>query len=391
MRIALISPLYEAVPPKAYGGTERVVANLAEALTAKGHQVTVYANGESRVNADLVVCRDRSLLTDTRLTEAVADHLLMLDRVRADAGRFDILHFHTEFLHFPMFEAIAEKTVTTCHSRLDHVGLMPFFRRYHRFPLVSVSNAQRRPLPDANWLATIPHGNPPDLFRLLPGNDGTASKGYLCFLGRIAPDKGVDTAIAIARRAGLRLKIAARINSFDMPYWEQSIKPQVDGHQIDYVGEIGDDEKTAFLNQAGALLFPIRWPEPFGLVMIEAMACGTPVIAYPCGSVREVIEDGVTGRIVETVDDAVAVAPDVMRLDRARIRRRFEDRFTSDRMAEDYLSVYRRMGAPRVSLRTHKEVLQRLADDRTRNGLPQRPLSPPAPGEVPRTIRHDGK
>lgn len=386
---AYFTPLRGGPPPKAYGGTERVVANLAEALTAKGHQVTVYANGKSRVNADLVVCRDLSLLTDTRLTEAIADHLLMLDRVKRDASRFDILHFHTEFLHFPMFEAIAEKTLTNCHSRLDHVGLLPFFRRYQRFPLVSISNAQRRPLPGANWTATIPHGNPPDLFRLLPHNNRSARKDYLGFLGRIAPDKGIDNAIAIARGAGLRLKIAARINSFDMPYWEQSVKPQLDGHQIEYVGEIGDDEKTAFLNQAAALLFPIRWPEPFGLVMIEAMACGTPVIAYPFGSVREVIEDGVTGRIVETLDEAVAAVPEVTRLDRTRIRQRFEDRFTSDRMAEDYLSVYRRLGAPRVSVRTHKEVLQRLADDRAQNGLPQKPLSPSALKEVPQTIRHE--
>jgi glycosyltransferase involved in cell wall biosynthesis len=391
MRIALISPLYEAVPPKAYGGTERVVANLAEALTAKGHQVTVYANAESRVNADLVVCRDRSILTDDRLTEATADHLLMLDRVKKEAGRFDILHFHTEYLHFPIFEALAEKTVTTCHSRLDRVGLSPLFRRYHRFPLVSISESQRRPLPDANWIATIPHGNPPDLYRILPGNNGSERRDYIGFLGRIAPDKGIDTAIAIARGAGLRLKIAARINSFDMPYWEQSVKPQVDGHQIEYVGEIGDHEKTAFLNGAAALLFPIRWPEPFGLVMIEAMACGTPVIAYPCGSVREVIEDGVTGRIVESLDEAVAAVPEVMYLDRTRIRQRFENRFTSDRMADDYLSVYRRLGAPRVSVRTHKEVLQRLTGDRVRNGLPRKPLSPSALKEVPQTIRHDRK
>jgi glycosyltransferase involved in cell wall biosynthesis len=270
------------------------------------------------------------------------------------ADRFDILHFHTEFLHFPMFEDLAARTVTTCHSRMDHVGLPGFFRRYRGFPLVSISDAQRRPLPDAAWVATVPHGYPLDLFRQHPGAKGGGDGGYLAFLGRIAPDKGIDTAIEIARRAGLRLKIAARINSFDRPYWEQAIEPQVDGHQIEYVGEIRDGQKNDFLNGARALVFPIRWPEPFGLVMIEAMACGTPVIATPCGSVPEVVEDGVTGRIVSTVEEAVDAAGDIGRLDRDAIRRRFEERFSSERMANAYLEIYRglRKSAPPSVRRT---------------------------------------
>jgi len=374
LRVALIAPLMEAVPPIAYGGTERVVASLASALSAKGHQVTVFANGESRVNADLVVCRDRSLLTDDRLTEGVADHILMLDRVRRVADRFDILHFHTEFLQFPMFEDLAGKTVTTCHSRLDYVGHSDFFRRYQKFPLVSVSDAQRRPLPHANWAATIHHGYPRDMFRHLPGKTGNGSGGYLAFIGRIAPDKGIDTAIDIARRAGLPLKFAARINSFDMTYWEKSIKPRVDGQQVEYVGEIGDAQKSEFLGRARALLFPIRWPEPFGLVMIEAMACGTPVIGYPCGAVPEVIEDGITGRIVETADEALSAIPEVERLDRSRIRQRFEQRFSSGRMADAYLDLYRRL------LSAHDRADRQVALRRKLSVEAGRPIRHPSPG-----------
>lgn len=360
MRVALVSPLMEAVPPRTYGGIERVVASLAEALNSKGHQVTVFANAESRVNAELVVCRDRSLLTDERLTEGVADHILMLDRVRRMADRFDIINFHTELLHFPTFEDIANKTVTTCHSRLDHVGLSDFFRRYRSFPLVSISNAQRRPLPHANWAATIPHGYPLDSFRHLPHGIAGAKGQHLAFLGRIAPDKGVDTAIEIARRANMRLKIAARIHPSEQPYWEQAIKPQVDGQQIEYVGEIGDHQKIGFLNDALALLFPIRWPEPFGLVMIEAMACGTPVIAYPFGSVPEVIEDGVTGRIVNSLHEAVSAVGDVDSLDRKAIRREFERRFSSEQMAEKYLTVYRRLLSHATD--TRRAIQRRLVE-----------------------------
>ncbi len=379
MRVALIAPLMEAVPPKAYGGTERVVASLANALSSKGHEVTVFANAESRINADLVVCRDRSLLTDDRLSESVTDHILMLDRVRRIADRFDILHFHTEFLHFPMFEEIASNTVTTCHSRLDYVGHSRFFQRFRKFPLVSISNAQRNPLPHANWAATIHHGYPRDMFRYLLGKTGNGSGGYLAFVGRIAPDKGIDTAIEIARRAGLPLKIAARINSFDKPYWEEAIRPHVDGRQIEYVGEIGEAQKSEFLGRAKALLFPIRWPEPFGLVMIEAMACGTPVIAYPCGSVPEVIEDGVTGRIVETADEALSAIADVEHLDRTKIRRQFEQRFSSDRMADAYLDVYRNLRSSRKNVDRQGPVREMLSGEGSpliRHPSPGLPLHP---------------
>jgi glycosyltransferase involved in cell wall biosynthesis len=343
MRIALVSPLMEAVPPRTYGGTERVVATLADALTAQGHHVTVFANGESRVNADLVVCRDRSILTDDRLSSPIPDHILMLDRLRHAADRFDVMHFHTEFLHFPMFEDIAERTVTTCHSRLDFIGHRAFFRRYHRFPLISISYAQRAPLPDANWIATVPHGAPPGNYRLVPRQTEASGEPYLAFLGRIAPDKGIDTAIEIARRSGMRLKIAARINSFDRPYWDESIRPQVDGHRIEYIGEIRDDQKTEFLGRAHALVFPIRWPEPFGLVMIEAIACGTPVVAYPCGAVPEVIDDGVTGRIVDGVEAAVEAVAEVGGYERSRVRAVFEKRFSSRLMAQRHVEVYRRL------------------------------------------------
>lgn len=385
MRIALVSPLMEAVPPRAYGGTERVVANLADALTTEGHHVTVFANGQSRVNADLVVCRDRAILTDERLTSQIPDHILMLDRLRQVADRFDVLHFHTEFLHFPMFEDIAERTLTTCHSRLDFIGHRAFFRRYRRFPLVSISGAQRRPLADASWIATVPHGVPPGNYRVLPRQDGDTCEPYLAFLGRIAPDKGIDTAIEIARRAGIRLKIAARINSFDRPYWEETIKPQVDGHRIVYVGEIRDDQKTEFLGRAHALVFPIRWPEPFGLVMIEAMACGTPVIAFPFGAVPEVIDDRLTGRIVDGIDAAVDAVAELANYDRSRIRKRFEDRFSSRLMAQRYVQVYRHLLAGRpaahpssgLARRGTSGILARAFDPagRSRPGTGGRPLA----------------
>lgn len=383
MRIALIAPLLEAVPPIAYGGTERVVATLANALSAEGHHVTVFATGESRVNADLAVCRDRSILTDERLTSAVPDHLLMLDRVRRMSSRFDVLHFHTEFVHFPLFEDIAEKTVTTCHSRLDYVGHNAFFRRYKKFPLVSISRSQRTPLVDANWIATVPHGFPLHSYRFVPDRKAAGEEPYLAFLGRIIIDKGVDRAIQIANRAGMRLKIAARINSFDRPYWEEVIKPQVDGKHVEYVGEIGDEEKSEFLGRAAALVFPIRWPEPFGLVMIEAMACGTPVIAYPKGAVPEVIEDGVTGRISDTVDSAAVAVKEVRGYSRSRIRARFEDRFSDRLMAQRYLEIYRH-------ILTGREIPNRidepLKERRARSSNGTRPACVRMPNEAEKPL-----
>jgi glycosyltransferase involved in cell wall biosynthesis len=390
MRIALVSPLMEAVPPRTYGGTERVVANLADALTAEGHHVTVFANGESRVNADLVVCRDRSILTDERRTSQIPDHILMLDRLRQVADRFDVLHFHTEFLHFPMFEDIAERTLTTCHSRLDFIGHRAFFRRYRRFPLVSISEAQRLPLAEASWIATVPHGIPPGNYRVLPRQSGDTGEPYLAFLGRIAPDKGIDTAIEIARRAGIRLKIAARINSFDRPYWEETIKPRVDGDRIAYMGEIRDDQKTDFLGRAHALVFPIRWPEPFGLVMIEAMACGTPVIAFPFGAVPEVIDDRLTGRIVDGLEAAVDAVAEVGTYDRSRIRARFEDRFSSRLMAQRYVQVYRRLLAGRPSARPSSGLARRGIGGVLARAFDPAGGSRPGTGGHPLASGHDG-
>jgi glycosyltransferase involved in cell wall biosynthesis len=272
-----------------------------------------------------------------------------------------------------------ERTLTTCHSRLDYIGLPALFRRYAAFPLVSISMAQRRALPEANWVANIPHGYPLDRYRMLPPGPGSADGDYLAFLGRIAPDKGIDTAIDIARAAGMKLKIAARINSFDRPYWEEVIAPRVDGHDVAYVGEIGDDRKSEFLSRARALVFPIRWPEPFGLVMIEAMACGTPVIVFPAGAVPEVIEDGLTGRIVGSVADAVRAVGEVAALDRAAIRARFEERFGADRMAARYIDVYRDLvrAAPRRRP-SRPTAIERLTQTRPR--LPTGPAPEARPG-----------
>ena len=357
MRIAQVSPLMEAVPPSTYGGTERIVSALADALVWLGHEVTVFATADSVTDARLVAFRDRPILTDPRNCCDVGDHLRMLAEVRRRADDFDLIHFHTEFLQCPLFEDIAGNTVTTCHSRLDLVGLPDFYAAWPEFPLVSISNSQRQPLPDANWAATILHGLPADTYRPSPEAAGDDRGGYLAFLGRISPDKGVAQSIAIARQTGRRLKIAARINSFDQPYWEREILPQIDGAQIEYVGELDDAGKSGFLGRADAMLFPIQWPEPFGLVMIEAMACGCPVVAFDHGAVPEVIASGRTGIIVSSVEEAVARLDEVAGLDRQAIRREFESRFSAERMARDYVAVYDRLVRARTALEAARSVL----------------------------------
>ncbi len=345
MKIAQVAPLYEAVPPRLYGGTERVVAHLTDALVELGHEVTLFASGEAQTKARLVPVRDQAIRLDPApLKSDLAAHLTQLAEVRRRADQFDVIHFHTDMMHFAFFDGMAGKTLTTLHGRLDLKDLAGVYQRWNRFPLVSISDDQRRPLPWANWAATVHHGMAADLYRFQP-----KSEGYLAFLGRISPEKRPDRAIAIAKRLGKRLKIAAKVDAADRAYFEEKIEPLLHDPLIEFIGEIGDHEKSAFLGGADALLFPIDWPEPFGLVMIEAMACGTPVVAYACGSVPEVIEDGLTGFIVRDEDAAVDAVLRAASLDRAAIRRRFEERFSATAMARRYLAIYSRQVSDTVA------------------------------------------
>lgn len=340
MRIAQISPLYEAVPPRLYGGTERVVAHLCDALVEAGHDVTLFASADAHARARLVPARPQALRLDPApLKSDLAAHLAMLHEVRRRAHEFDVLHFHVDLLHFPLFADIAGRTLTTLHGRLDLVDLPAAYRCWPQFPLVSISRQQRAPLADANWIGTVHHGLNRDLYAPTYAPRG----GYLAFLGRISPEKGPERAIEIAKRAGLPLKIAAKVDAADRVYFMERVRPLLDHPLIEYVGEIGDADKSRFLGEALALLFPIDWPEPFGLVMIEAMACGTPVIAWRRGSVPEVLDDGVTGRIVDGLDEAVAAVREVAALDRRRIRATFERRFSAEAMARAYLELYWRL------------------------------------------------
>jgi glycosyltransferase involved in cell wall biosynthesis len=337
MRIAQIAPLYESVPPKLYGGTERVVAHLSNALVERGHEVTLFASGDSKTWADLVPCRDVALRLDHELSWDLPAHLSMLATVREMADAFDILHFHLDCHHFPLFGDIAHRTLTTLHGRQDIKDLGKLYLHYPYFPLVSVSENQRLPLPNLRWIRTVNHGYPKSQYAFSAEPKGN----YLAFLGRIAPEKGVDRGIMIAERVGLPFRIAAKIDFADRGYFKERIAPLLkSSNRAEYIGEIGETEKETFLGGALAVLFPIDWPEPFGLVMIEAMACGTPVIAFNRGSVSEVIEHGVTGFIVESVDEAVEAARQVAMLDRARIRATFERRFTAETMAVGYEAAY---------------------------------------------------
>lgn len=345
MRIAQVAPLHESCPPRFYGGTERVVFYLVEELTALGHDVTLFASGDSKTSARLIPGCDRALRLDGRCQDPLVHHMVMLDRVRDLADEFDLLHFHTDYLHFPLATGFAHKTLTTLHGRLDLPDLPIIMRSFSTMPLASISDAQRAPVRWANWHGTVPHGLPPDLHRC-----GDGAGGYLAFLGRISPEKGVREAIAIARLANMPLQIAAKVDpnvQADRAYFDKIVAPALDDAEIEFVGEIGERDKGAFLGDAAALLFPINWPEPFGLVMIEAMATGTPVIAFPCGSVPEVVENGLTGFIVDGIAAAAAAVPQAMALDRNAIRRRFEVRFSAERMAQDYVALYERILAGR--------------------------------------------
>jgi glycosyltransferase involved in cell wall biosynthesis len=340
VKIAQIAPLYEAVPPKLYGGTERVIAALCDALVGLGHEVTLFASGDSGTRARLIPARGRAIrLDEAPLKSDLAAHLTMLQGIEQHVQQFDVLHFHLDLLHLPQFQSYCAKCVTTLHGRLDFTDLPQVYARWNEFGLVSISEHQRLPLPGGNWLATVPHGLPACLYRFheRPAGD------YLVFVGRASPEKGLEAAIEIAIRAGMPLKIAAKVDSADRIYYTAHIEPLLGHPLIAFIGEIADEKKSQLIGNARALLFPIRWPEPFGLVMIEAMACGTPVVAFRRGAVPEVIEEGVTGFIVDSEDEAVAALSRLDQLERRTVRKAFEARFTAEHMAKAYVDVYARL------------------------------------------------
>ena len=352
MRIAQVAPLYESVPPVQYGGTERVISYLTEALVAAGHDVTLFATGDSVTSARLMPICPRRLWSDPESkTGGAAEHLLLLERVFARAADFDVLHFHIDYHHFPLSRRTGIAQLTTLHGRLDLPELKPVFDEYAEMPLVSISTEQRRPLPGANWQCTVYHGLPDNLYRPAyePGE-------YLVFLGRVSPEKGLDRAIRIARQAGLPLKVAAKVDPVDREYFERVVRPLLDDPLVDFLGQVDDQRKGELLRGARALLFPIDWPEPFGLVVIEALACGLPVIAWPRGSVPELIEDGVTGYLVDSEAGAAEASHRCATLDRRACRQMFERRFTARRMAADYVAAYHMLqqaaARPRVARAT---------------------------------------
>ncbi|MCW8196438.1 glycosyltransferase [Proteobacteria bacterium 005FR1] len=338
MRVALVSPLFEAVPPKGYGGTERVVAYLADELVKLGHEVTLFASGDSQSRAKLIACRDRAIrLDESPLKSEMAAHLLMLDKVRRRAHEFDLIHFHVELLPCPFFEELAGKTITTTHGRLDFKDLPHFYQRWSDYPLVSISRSQRQALESANWQGTVYHGLPLDHYQLVEN----PSREYLAFVGRIAPEKRPDIAIEVAKAAGKKLKIAAKVDAAHLEYFYKYVKPLLNG--IEYLGEVPENEKNAFIGNAEALVLPVDWPEPFGMVLIEAMACGTPVVAFRQGAIPEIIEHGITGFVVDSEAEMVQALNQLGQLDRQKIRAEFEKRFSSARMAQDYEGIYRRL------------------------------------------------
>jgi glycosyltransferase involved in cell wall biosynthesis len=342
MKIAQIAPMYESVPPLLYGGTERVVAHLCNALVSQGHEVTLFASGDARTRARLLPMRERALRLDPApLKSDLASHMVLLQEVRRHADDFDVLHFHIDLLHFPFFADMAERTLTTLHGRLDLKDLPEAYAQWPQFPLASISRHQRTPLPFARWHGTVYHGLDSTLYPFQPQAIGD----YLAFLGRISPEKRPDRAISIATHAGVPLKIAAKVDPVDRAYFREHIQPLLDHPLVEFIGEIGDDEKPAFLGGARALLFPIDWPEPFGLVLIEAMACGTPVIAWRCGAVPEVVDHGVSGLIVEEEEEAIEAVHQIGSFDRSQVRATFERRFSAAAMAKTYVELYRRLPA----------------------------------------------
>jgi glycosyltransferase involved in cell wall biosynthesis len=348
MRIAQIAPLTEAVPPSLYGGTERVISWLTEELVALGHDVTLFASGDSVTTAKLDPIWPRALRLDGTVRDPNALHMMMIEQVFRRADEFDLMHFHLDYFPFSLMMRQTTPFVTTLHGRLDLPEHQPVFATFSSIPIVSISNAQRRPIPKANWVATVHHGLPPNLLQPRP-----VKPAYLAFLGRISPEKRADRAIRIAQHCGMPLKIAAKVDRADRDYFEETIRPLLSAPGVEFIGEIADAQKPEFLSGATALLLPIDWPEPFGLVMIEAMACGTPVVAFNRGSACEIIEDGVTGFVVEDETSAAGAVHAAARLPRDAIRRRFEERFTARRMANDYVNLYRKLidakrGRPRL-------------------------------------------
>lgn len=335
MKIAQVAPVFERVPPKAYGGTERVISYLAEELVRQGHDVTLFATGDSITNARLMPTIDESRRFDPTRQEWLVYHTMMMDRVAGMADEFDIIHFHTDYLHFPLSRYLPVPHVTTLHGRQDLPELVPLYRQFSDIPLVSISNSQRTPLPWVNWKKTVYHGLPNDLYSFQNNPEN-----YFAFMGRISPEKRIDRAVEIALHCGMPLYVAAKIDKADQLYFDECIKPLFNHPLVEYLGEIGEQEKRELLGNARALLFPIDWPEPFGLVMIEAFACGTPVIAYRHGSVPEIMEEGVTGFIVENQEQAMRAAENIESIDRRRCHDVFERRFTAAHMAANYLNVY---------------------------------------------------
>jgi glycosyltransferase involved in cell wall biosynthesis len=359
MKIAQIAPLCERVPPKLYGGTERIVSYLTEELVRQGHEVTLFASGDSLTDGNLVDCCETALRLDPVMKVPLAHNIVMLEEVRSRATEFDVLHFHIDLLPALLLRDCGGRMVNTLHGRLDIPDLQPFYGAFYDMPLVSISDYQRKPMPPVNWLGTVHHGLPKDLlpFRARPEHDW-----YLAFLGRIAPEKRPDLAIEIAARAGLPLKIAAKVDKVDRDYWREKIEPMVRSHaNVEFIGEIREEEKADFLGGALALLFPIDWPEPFGLVVIEAMACGTPTVAFRRGAVPEIIEDGVSGLVVGSVEEAVNAIGQLDGMDRAKVRASFERRFLSERMAQDYFEIYRNLPDLRAAGRHRRRATSEQA------------------------------
>ncbi len=350
MRIAQVAPLYESVPPRLYGGTERVVSWLTEKLVSLGHDVTLFASGDSVTNARLVPACKKALRLDPECIDPLAHHTLMVERVFSQAEEFDLIHFHIDYLHFPLSRRVQVPCITTLHGRQDLPDLIPLYKEFAEVPLVSISDAQRQPLPWVNWVRTVYHGLPASSLSLNEGGEG-----YLAFLGRVSPEKGLDRAIEIAIRSGMKLKVAAKIDRVDRDYFAREIRPLLDHPLIEFIDEITASEKQDFLGNAAALLFPIEWPEPFGLVMIEALACGTPVIAHPFGSVPEIIPDGVGGFLVRDIDEAVEAVKRLGEIDRRECRRHFELNFTDERMARDYVRLYNQLIRPKSASITVEE------------------------------------
>ena len=380
MKIVQVAPRSESVPPRLYGGTERIVSYLTEELVRLGHDVTLFASADSISSAVLAPCCTRALRLDPTMPDAIPHTMLMIDSLRQRAEEFDALHFHIDLVHFPLFRSVAGRTLTTLHGRQDLGGLRAFYTRFSEMPLVAISDDQRKSLPYAKFMTTIHHGIPADLHR------PSFEKGrYLAFLGRISPEKRPDRAIRIARAAGIPLKIAAKVDKVDEEYFRSEVFPLIDGSGVEFVGEINEQEKTKFLGEAAALLFPVDWPEPFGLVMIEAMACGTPVLAFRRGSIPEIIEDGVTGKIGDSEQEAVTALSEILSYDRSAVRRRFDERFTATRMAEDYVSTYRQLLSTRASDRQRRSPWLHRSGRNGGNGLIATLNKKPSPTLLPFT------